>query len=48
MPSSDKKPALLPVSKARQRILDALEPTSSTTIPLSQALGRFLADDISA
>ena len=48
MPSSDKKPALLPVSKARQRILDALEPTSSTTIPLSQALGRFLADDIPA
>ena len=48
MPSSDKKPTLLSVSKARQRILDALEPTSSTTIPLSQALGRFLAEDISA
>ena len=48
MPSSDKKPALLSVSKARQRILDALEPTSSTTVPLSQALGRFLAEDILA
>ena len=48
MPSSDKKLAFLPVSKARQRILDALEATSSTTIPLSQALGRFLADDIPA
>ena len=48
MQSSDKKPALLQVGTARQRILDSLEPTSSTTIPLSQALGRFLAEDIPA
>ena len=48
MPSSDKKPALLSVSRARQRILDGLEPTSSTTITLSRALGRFLAEDIPA
>ena len=48
MPSSHKKSTLLSVSKARQRILDTLEPTNRMTIPLSEALGRFLAEDIPA
>ncbi|HVK99012.1 MAG TPA: gephyrin-like molybdotransferase Glp [Dongiaceae bacterium] len=43
------KPGLMPVEQALARLLDAAVPTSHTvTIPLREALGRVLAEDILA
>lgn len=48
MPSSQEKNGLLPVKSAQKRILDALTPLDTTTVPIGDALGRFLAKDIRA
>jgi molybdopterin molybdotransferase len=39
---------LLPVSEALARILDGVAPTGPETVPLLDALGRVLADDVAA
>jgi molybdopterin molybdotransferase len=39
---------LLSVREARQRILNALQPVSTETLPLMACMGRVLAEDISA
>ena len=48
MPSSQVKNGLLPVKSAQKRILDALTPLDTTTVPIGDTLGRFLAKDICA
>jgi len=39
---------LLAVDEARRRVIDGLAPTTSESLPLSDAMGRVLASDVSA
>ena len=39
---------LLPVEEARARMLAEIAPLSAETIPLSQSVGRVLAEDVAA
>ena len=38
--------ALITISEARQRVLDAVQPLPSQTLPVAEALGRYLAADV--
>ena len=40
--------ALIGVSEARERVLAAVEPLGSEAVPLLEALGRVLAEDVSS
>ncbi|WP_444934643.1 molybdopterin molybdotransferase MoeA [Microbulbifer sp. JTAC008] len=49
MPTIDccSQPGLMPIESAREKLLEALSPTSGTeTLPLAQAAGRVLAEDV--
>jgi molybdopterin molybdotransferase len=37
---------LIPIAEARRRVLDAVEPLASEAVPLAEALGRVLAEDV--
>jgi len=46
MSKTNETRTLMPVGEARQRVLAAISPLATETVPVGEALGRVLAEDV--